>query len=235
MKWTEKRHDAVLETGVCRHLHAVRVRHLLDEIAAFADGANGLRVLDVGCGDGVITRRIHEALPAAHVEAVDADDVRLRRALAVCPGVRFHHADVSALPFREDAFDVVVCHHVIEHVGDDRRLLAEIHRVLAKDGLLLLGLPQEGGVVGRILRTLHRKLYAEGEHVNFYTIRTMRAMLAAQGFGDLRCAKFGFLFPHYYVHIALLSNPVTFRLGHLVSQRADWAADSLIFSARKRA
>ena len=47
--------------------------------------------------------------------------------------------------------------------------------------------------------------------------------------------KFGFLFPQYHLHLALTWFPPTFALGHLMSQRLDAVADSLIFAARKPA
>lgn len=234
MKWTEKRHHDVLERGLCRHLHRVRLAHIIDQVAAIERrAASRLRILDAGCGDGVITGSLRESFPQARVVGVDADAVRLERARRSCRGVVFARADVDRQPWSASAFDVVICHHVIEHVPDDAAVLKECRRVLRPGGSLILGIPHEGGLVGRILRRLHRRLYAEGEHVNFYTIRDMRARLLEHGFTQVEVAKFGFLFPHYYVHLLLLSNALTFRVGHLISQYVDGTADSLIFLATK--
>jgi ubiquinone/menaquinone biosynthesis C-methylase UbiE len=234
MRWTEKRQEDVLETGLCRNLHRVRVTHILDQVAAVKRMAGRpLRVLDIGCGDGVITKRLREAFPEETIEGVDADPVRLERARAACVGVTFRQEDAGTLPYETGAFDVVLCHHVMEHVEDDRRLLSECYRALAPGGLLVLGIPHEGGAIGRILRRLHRKMYAEGEHVHFYTISGMRQTIVAQGFTGVTYAKFGLLFPQYHLHILLTWFSPTFALGHWVSQRVDATADSLIFAARK--
>jgi SAM-dependent methyltransferase len=235
-KWSAKRHRDVLERGICRHLHGVRVAYILERIAAIKrDSARPLTILDAGCGDGVITRRIRDAFPDDVIEAMDADPLRLARARLECPTIVFRAGDVTALPYASAAFDVVVSHHVVEHVASDGALLRECYRVLAPSGWLILGLPHEGGAMGRLLRTLHRRLYAEGEHVNFYTIADMRTLLRRARFRVEDCAKFGFLFPQYYVHLLLLSNRLTFALGHRISQRVDATADSLIFVARKAA
>jgi hypothetical protein len=63
----------------------------------------------------------------------------------------------------------------------------------------------------------------------------MERMLNDAGFEDVTYAKFGFLFPHYYVHVALVWNRLTFAIGHWITQRFDTTADSLIVAARKNA
>ena len=49
--------------------------------------------------------------------------------------------DIEAMPFADAAFDLVIANHVLEHVDDDARALAEIHRVLAPGGLAILQTP----------------------------------------------------------------------------------------------
>jgi SAM-dependent methyltransferase len=234
MKWTEKRHYDVLEAGVWKHLHKVRVSWILEQVRHERQRHTGaFRILDVGCGDGVITKRLRVAFPDVRVTAVDLDEVRLRRATAYCPRVAFCQSTVETLPFAQETFQLVLCHHVVEHVPNDVRLLEECGRVLSPTGLFILGLPHEGGIIGKILRTLHRRLYAAGEHINFYTIANMRRLLTDAGFKDITYAKFGFLFPHYYLHVALVWNKLTFAIGHRITQWFDVTADSLIFAARK--
>ena len=233
MKWTATRQEEVLERGLSKHLHRVRVAHLVREIEReVAHAGPFLRLLDVGCGDGVITKRLRAHFAHASITGLDADDVRLARARIQCPGAAFEPGDVTALPYHDASFDVVLCHHVVEHVENDEAVLRECRRVLRPGGLLLLGIPQEDGAIGRWLRRLHRRLYAEGEHVHFYTIRSMTDALERHGFTGTRVAKFGFLAPQYHLHVLLTWLRPTFALGHWVTQHVDATADSLIFSAR---
>ncbi|HWM62704.1 MAG TPA: class I SAM-dependent methyltransferase [Solirubrobacterales bacterium] len=52
-----------------------------------------------------------------------------------------HQLDVMDIPFPDESFDFLICNHVLEHVEDDRRALAEIHRVLVPGGWAILMCP----------------------------------------------------------------------------------------------
>jgi SAM-dependent methyltransferase len=51
------------------------------------------------------------------------------------------HADICALPFRDDEFDAVICNHVLEHVPDDRAAMRELRRILRQGGFAILMVP----------------------------------------------------------------------------------------------
>ncbi|MGB2475949.1 MAG: class I SAM-dependent methyltransferase [Flavobacteriaceae bacterium] len=50
-------------------------------------------------------------------------------------------ADICALPFEKNTFDLVLCNHVLEHVIDDRKAIRELYRVLKKGGTLIAQVP----------------------------------------------------------------------------------------------
>ena len=50
-------------------------------------------------------------------------------------------ADLCALPFADESFDVIICSHVLEHIPTDDDAMDELHRVLSKDGMAILDVP----------------------------------------------------------------------------------------------
>ncbi|MEZ6113275.1 MAG: class I SAM-dependent methyltransferase [Pirellulaceae bacterium] len=107
-----------------------------------------LRLLVAGCGAG------HEA---AYIRmsfhcTVDAVDIELYadEHLRAIEGLNIGVGSVTDLPFADNTFSAVFYHHVIEHVDDPPRSLAEIHRVLRPGGWLFIGTPNRQRVVSAI-------------------------------------------------------------------------------------
>jgi SAM-dependent methyltransferase len=92
------------------------------------------RVLDVGCGPGLIAARLHE-IDRCDLLAIDVSErmVELTRAR----GVNAFAADAQALPFGDEQFDVVVAAWMLYHLPDLDRGLREISRVLRRAGHLI--------------------------------------------------------------------------------------------------
>ncbi|MEA2363950.1 MAG: hypothetical protein QOD71_3095 [Thermoleophilaceae bacterium] len=99
------------------------------------------RVLDVASGEGYGSA-ILKAAGARSVVGADVDPKAVEHARARY-GADFEVADVSALPFEDGAFDLVVSFETIEHVPDPPRALSELARVLAQDGTLLISTPNK--------------------------------------------------------------------------------------------
>jgi SAM-dependent methyltransferase len=95
--------------------------------------------------------------------------------------------DAMDLPFASESFDSLICNHVLEHVEDDRRALAEIHRVLRPGGWAVLMCP----VDRRRATTLEdpavrapadrHRVFGQSDHVRLYG-RDYADRLAAAGF-----------------------------------------------------
>lgn len=112
---------------------------------AFARGyAAGKRVLDAACGEGYGSALLARA--ASQVVGVDIDPATLAHAsrqYVALTGLAFQQASVTALPFADASFDLIVSFETIEHLEekDQPRMLAEFARLLAPRGLLILSAP----------------------------------------------------------------------------------------------
>jgi SAM-dependent methyltransferase len=113
-------------------------------LSAVPSGAR--RVLDVGCGDGMLTRELRAV--AAHVIGIDKDAPSLERARAHgdVEGVKYVHGDVLAYPFDVESFDAIVSVAALHHM--DARMALERMRSLLRPGgvLVVVGLAR-GGLV----------------------------------------------------------------------------------------
>ncbi len=234
--WKDKKHYDYLEKGLLRYLHRTRINFILEILDGIgkSDIRARFKVLDLGCGDGVVTKYI-AADDRFSVIGVDSDMERLNRARLILGNdkVKFMEADLARLSLKDSETDVILLHHVIEHVEDDARLLKNCFNLLRDKGTLILGIPNEDSLFGKISRFLHRALYEKGEHVHFYSERRIVDMLKEQGFEIKRIGRIGFLFPLYYLHILLVSNPITFSIGDFLTKILRFSADSLIVVAER--
>lgn len=101
-----------------------------------------LRILDLGCGTGEITRRLADRYPSATITGIDILEGNLAIARAADAGygarVRYQAGDAFALAHADADFDLVVCRHMSQAVPDFGRVLDEIGRVLRPGGWLHL-------------------------------------------------------------------------------------------------
>ena len=97
----------------------------------------GKRVLDVGSGVGIYLSAFGRY--TSHAAGIEIESERAREARQ--QGMAVVQAVGEALPFAENAFDVVFSHEVIEHVRDDRQAVAEMARVTAPGGRIVIFCP----------------------------------------------------------------------------------------------
>ena len=53
------------------------------------------------------------------------------------------HADILEMPFSDEAFDIVICNHVLEHIKDDVKAMAELYRLLKPGGIAIVMTPMD--------------------------------------------------------------------------------------------
>jgi len=161
------------------------------------------KLLDVGSGEGALVDRYrHQGRDIQGVDsAYESDHVR--------------KADLLSLPFDAGAFDAVLCLDVLEHVPllDQPTALAEIARVTADDGVLIMSVPNLAHLHSRVKFFFTGKLTrtsAVDRHPGDRPIAEYLELLAASGF---RVEKLGGIFP---------TVPGFFRLVNHHPQKLGW-------------
>ena len=100
---------------------------------------DGIRVLDCGCGPGLLLVKLHALFPGLQSVGIEVDPQLVDRARSAvaqrCPGVcQIFQQSITALAFPENSFDFVVARLVLEHLPDPAPALDEVFRVLKVGG-----------------------------------------------------------------------------------------------------
>jgi len=83
-------------------------------------------------------------------------------------------ADICALPFEDNSYDLILCNHVLEHIPNDLKAMSELYRVLKKGGTLIAQVPldenrtttfEDNSITDRKERT---KVFGQYDHVRVY-------------------------------------------------------------------
>lgn len=107
----------------------------------------GERVLDLGCGTGIVARRVAARVGnRGSVTAIDRSANMLAVARAIAErdslSIEWHEGRAEALPFADERFDLVLSQFALMFFDDRQRALAEVRRVLARGGRLSLNVWQ---------------------------------------------------------------------------------------------
>lgn len=127
---------------VVHHLFGLRPIH--QEMITLAGLRDGHQVLDVGCGTGNLLRSIGKRHPDVALSGLDPDPKALaragRKARRARVEVRLERGFAQELPYEDGSFDRVFSSLMLHHLDTASKdaLLAEVRRVLAPDGLLVL-------------------------------------------------------------------------------------------------
>lgn len=118
-------------------------RHYYTFLSKEALKEKSKRLLDFGCGDGFFLASLTDKVNERY--GIDIDDRTIAQAQNRYSEINFRVLrSEKRIPYRDNFFDVVTLHHVLEHVNSETQVVKEIHRVLKPGGLFLLASPYHG-------------------------------------------------------------------------------------------
>jgi SAM-dependent methyltransferase len=140
-------------------------------------------ILDIGCGEGVLTCRWAERLDDKRVVGIDLDDPKLRAEWdkRSRPNLEYRVMRAENLPFSDDEFDLAAAIEVLEHVPDPEHTVAEMARCASRH--LLVSVPREPLWRGlNMARGAYwRSLGNTPGHLNHWSKRSFVRLLARHG------------------------------------------------------
>ncbi len=207
------------------------------ELLAAANLSAGQRVVDVACGTGVVTRAAAERVGATGTAtgvdlAPDMLEVARRTPAGGAP-IEWYQADAAALPLPDGSYDVALCQMGLMFMDDKPGAIAELHRVLAPGGRVVVNTP---GRIQPLFQAMERAIV---EHINpdlgafvstvfsMHDPAALATMLRAGGFDDVGSEE--------YVATFTLPGPAEFLwnyvnltpMGPLLAQAPDHAKSAM--------
>ena len=170
--WSSFYDQALIQRLTYRPVH--------DGVVAALRSYRPRRVLDLGCGTGLLSERLRDELPRVEIVGCDYSRGMLREAHARAPRARWAQGNALQLPFRDASFDAVVSTEAFHWFPDQPAALEEVHRVLTVGGRVLVVLvnPSIEGV-GEAIWWASRLV---GQPFYWPTQRGMRELLSDAGF-----------------------------------------------------
>lgn len=112
----------------------------MEKIDRLLAGKQGLKILDAGCGEGILVEKYKKQ--GHDITGLDYN----------YSSESIRQGDITAMPFENDSFDLILCLDVLEHIDilSHEKALNEFQRVLKKKGQLILTLPNLAHFASRI-------------------------------------------------------------------------------------
>lgn len=156
-----------------------RLGRTLDELQPFAAQRPRGRLLEVGCGGGLLVRVAQQRGWEVHATDVSESCCQLLRPLLAD---RLHQGDVQGAPFAENSFDAVVMMEVVEHLIEPLDDLQRVYALLRPGGALYVTTPNLDGFTAGVRGGKWRAVV--DEHLNYFTARTLETLLRKVGFSS---------------------------------------------------
>lgn len=145
----------------------------------------GSKILDIGCGAGSFLSIVRPF--GFKTFGVELDFNAVQRAREM--GHNVAQGSLEERRFENNTFDIVRFSHVVEHLKSPNNTLNEVHRILKRDGSLIIVVPNIGSTISRFFKQYWFNLDLP-RHLYHFTPQTLRLLLMQSGFSDIHVSRF---------------------------------------------
>lgn len=117
------------------------IRRFLSTVGYLVEQSGALVSADIGCAEGFVTRHLRSLRPEIRCVGIDIDIDALERGKLINPDRQAQQANIYNIPYKSEAFDLVLCLEVLEHLDRPARALAGLMRITKQ--YCLLAVPHE--------------------------------------------------------------------------------------------
>ena len=192
--------------------HTQSDSYLLPVFNDILENGSGLKVLDLGCGNGGFCNFLCEK--GYDVTGVDISESGIEMARKTYPHLKFVRSDICDLEdFREiekGAFDVIVAMEVIEHLQYPRKLMKVVKKYLKQGGVFLVSTPYHGYIKNLVISLAgkwdkHFSVDWDVGHLRFFSVESLKRLVSSEGFSVVRF-KFAGRLPLLWKSMICISN-----------------------------
>ncbi|HSD88422.1 MAG TPA: methyltransferase domain-containing protein [Kofleriaceae bacterium] len=148
------------------------------------------RILDLGCGTGIVARNLRDRLGGAtRITGLDINAQMIAKAKSLAPEIEWHEGNAVALPFADRSFDIVLSQQMLQFTPDRTAAVREIKRVLAPGGRVIASTwrPRTHQGFFEVLGTLGEQHLGPSNDKRWsLDADELRDLFTAAGFTDIR-------------------------------------------------
>jgi SAM-dependent methyltransferase len=151
-------------------------------------GKRGGRLLEIGSGMGHLVGQLEDTF---ETYGMDVNHWAVEQSKAVVEKSALQTASAEELPFADNSFDVVIIKHIVEHLPNPEKAIAEIGRVIAPGGVLILSTPNLDSLL-KLWKGDSWIGYQDPTHISLHPPVTWLGWIKNSGFSLLRVFADGF-------------------------------------------
>jgi len=155
----------------------IPLNRFLRMLGSLLDSLGVSKILDAGCGEGLVARYLISRNKNLVIEGIDINEQAILAAKQLCPGVAFYKEDIRKLKYPDKSFDLALAIEVLEHLEDPEAAIAELRRLSSKYCIFSVPLEPYFRICNLLLGKNIKRLGIPPEHLWNWSPKQFRALL----------------------------------------------------------